>query len=551
MASPFTQGPTWGLTMQTDNRKRFVLAGILLGFLALWVTTVLLPRSPLLQRVPTRDSDVFLYLGQQILDGQMPYRDVWDHKGPGVHYLNALGLWLGGGSRWGVWWLQWLSVAGAAILGYAALSQAFGRGPAVFASFAWLASLGFVLGGGNFTEEYALPFQFAAVYLFWKSGKSSRPLGYVFVIGITLAALFWLKLNLIGVHLSIAVVAVVPMILSPDRRQALTWIIALLAGVMAVTLPLLGYFAWNGVLDEFVDAVFRYNFIYVASSLEGKARSTLTGLQLLAQSGIAFTAMAGWIIGGLIFFSKPKQIGAHAPLLPVALVGLPVELLLTSAAGRTYGHYYLTWLPIFAILTARLVFDFWSHFAPSETTLLQRKIELKSAWSVALLIAIALPAQKETLNTVFTLLEADRPAAPLVVRRIWNYTDEGDYLLMWGAETSYNFLADRRAPSRFVYQYPLYTCGYVTDAMIAEFLNGLAQHKPLIIDTSSTNDYIPPLNADARQKWDGRAFAGDAGEGCELSPRMADVFAFVDTHYRVAEVTQSRQWVIYQYVDDP
>ena len=535
--------------MPTSNRKQFVLASLFLG---LWVTVVLLPHSPIQQSVPRRDSGVFLYLGQQIMDGQIPYRDVWDHKGPGVYYLNALGLWLGHGSWWGVWWLEWLSLAGAAILGYVVLSQAFGRGPAAFASLAWLTSLVFILDGGNFTEEYALPFQFAALYLFWKSRKSSRPLGYAFMIGVTLAAVFWLKLNMIGVQLSIAVVAVVSMILSPDRRKVLTWIMALFAGVMAVTIPLLVYFAWNGAWNEFVDAAFRYNFIYTTSTLENKVKSALAGLQFLAQSSIAFTAVTAWIIGGLALFSKPRQTGAHTPLLQVALVGLPVELLLASTSGRMYVHYYLIWLPIFAILTARLAFDFWNYFAPAEITFLQRKIGLKSVWSVALVIAMVLPALTEMLNPVATLLKSNYPAPSPVVQRIQSYTTQDDYLLMWGAETSYNFLAKRRTPSRFVYQYPLYTCGYVTDAMIAEFLDDIARHKPLIIDTSSTKPpYVPPLNAQDREKWDGQAFAGDAAESCGASRRMADVFAFIDAHYRVAEVVQPEQWVIYRYVDNP
>jgi hypothetical protein len=535
--------------MQTINRKQFVLASLLLG---LWVTAVLLPHSPIQQSVPRRDSGVFLYLGQQILDGQVPYRDVWDHKGPGVYYLNALGLWLGGGSWWGVWWLEWLSLAGAALLGYAALSQAFGHRHAVFASLAWLTSLIFILDGGNFTEEYALPFQFAAIYLFWESRKSSRPLGYVFMIGVTLAAVFWLKLNMIGVQLSITIVAVVPIFLSPDRGRALTWIMALLAGVMVVTIPLLAYFAGSGALDELVDAVFRYNFIYTASTLENKVKSALAGLQFLAQSGIAFTAVAAWIIGGLALLSRPKQTGAHMPLLHVALVGLPVELLLASTSGRTYVHYYIIWLPIFAILAARLALDFWSYFASPELTFRQRQIGLKSLWSAALIIAMMLPALTEMLNPVATLLKANYPAPSPVIKRIQSYTDPDDYLLMWGAETSYNFLAERRTPSRFVYQYPLYTCGYVTEAMIAEFLDGISRHKPLIIDTSSTKPpYVPPLNADDRATWAGQAFAGDAAESCGVSPQMADVFAFINAHYRAAEVVQPEQWVIYRYVGEP
>ena len=61
------------------------------------------PGSPALTPLPSRDAAVFLYLGDQVRQGRLLYRDAWDHKPPVVHLINAAGLSLANGSRWGVW----------------------------------------------------------------------------------------------------------------------------------------------------------------------------------------------------------------------------------------------------------------------------------------------------------------------------------------------------------------------------------------------------------------------------------------------------------------
>ncbi len=70
-------------------------------YLALLALFVFFPNLPL-NNMPERDSGVFLYVDGQILDGRIPYRDVWDHKGPILYYLNALGLTVANGSMMGV-----------------------------------------------------------------------------------------------------------------------------------------------------------------------------------------------------------------------------------------------------------------------------------------------------------------------------------------------------------------------------------------------------------------------------------------------------------------
>ena len=46
------------------------------------VITLLLFSLESFVRLPGRDSSAFLYVAQGILEGEIPYLDRWDHKGP-------------------------------------------------------------------------------------------------------------------------------------------------------------------------------------------------------------------------------------------------------------------------------------------------------------------------------------------------------------------------------------------------------------------------------------------------------------------------------------
>jgi hypothetical protein len=52
----------------------------------------LFPSNPHNLTLPSRDSGVFLYVAWRFLNGDIPYRDVWDHKPPLVYFVDALGL---------------------------------------------------------------------------------------------------------------------------------------------------------------------------------------------------------------------------------------------------------------------------------------------------------------------------------------------------------------------------------------------------------------------------------------------------------------------------
>src|SRR5215211_1937647 len=75
----------------------------------------------------------------------------------------------------------------------------------------------------------------------------------------------------------------------------------------------------------------------------------------------------------------------------------------------------------------------------------------------------------------------DNDHAP-VIDYISKNTQEGDQVLLIGAESVVNFLARRESPTRYVYQYPLALLG--RRLMFEEYFDQILENKPvLIVDT--------------------------------------------------------------------
>src|SRR5688572_5278945 len=92
--------------------------------LILIVLTVIAVMLPEFNQIPSRDQGVYLYIGEQILDGKIPYQDVWDHKGPLIYYINVLGL-LIEDSVIGIWILEIIFLSCTALFSFSALKKLF------------------------------------------------------------------------------------------------------------------------------------------------------------------------------------------------------------------------------------------------------------------------------------------------------------------------------------------------------------------------------------------------------------------------------------------
>ena len=265
--------------------------------------------SPAFLRITDIDNAIFQYAGKGILSGKIPYRDLYDHKPPAIFYLNGLGLALGGGSRWGIWALELLSLTTAGAICALYLRRFFGRLPAVIATAAFLLNLTFFHEGGNLTEEYALPFQFGALLCLALWHADRKPSLSAIGLGACIAAASSFKQPLGALAVSIGLYMILTTFKKDSRRLSKAVLWASL-GFVVIWAGWFALFALNGALPQFWEAAFAYNFalsgISTARRLQALGAAVLT---LFNTTPFSLLGLLAWLaaLPYLLFNDQPLR----------------------------------------------------------------------------------------------------------------------------------------------------------------------------------------------------------------------------------------------------
>lgn len=571
---------------------------VLLGLCVL----ALVPAMPSVS-LPKEDSGIFLYFGQQINAGKLPYVDLFDHKPPMVFYLDALGLALGG--RWGVWALELTSLFAAGLAGFIFLRRFYNQWVAGYAILALLLNLGLVLERGNLTEEYALPFQFIALALFAGLDEQRGFRWRSYLIGVCAGFAFMLRQNLIGIWLVLALIVILR---AANRREARTLLELLRwAGGAAVVIGgWVVYFAVKGMLPAFWDVAFVYNFVY--SDVTNPQRlAALTGaLGFITQtSGFFAIASIAWLAGIaaiLITHAPTRQTLTHrwagVPLslaglylagralivaeagisawragqiaLGLALIGLgvvfwlgiPAKRLAPWLAGLQRGEMAAN-LPLFIAvldvpvelglitLSATNFAHYFMALLPALTLLIgffaasiiswagMPRKVMPAVWLALFLIPIGQTGA--TLWAEQSQVHFDEQLSETVAY-IKSNTQPSEKILVWGFNTGLYYLSERQAASRFMMQGPLYQKGYTSPTKVQAFLDELKANPPaLIIDTR-----MYPFTAIEELKGAVPKSVSCLIPGTPVPDGMLDVFSWMCGKYAPAASFGRDNWLIYR-----
>jgi 4-amino-4-deoxy-L-arabinose transferase-like glycosyltransferase len=265
--------------------------------------------SPALMHITEIDSAIFQYAGKGIVSGQLPYLDLYDHKPPAIFYINALGLALGGGSRWGIWVVELLSLTAAGALCALYLQRYFGRLPTALATAAFLLNLTFFHHGGNLTEEYALPFEFGALLCLsvWDAGKKRRL--HAFLMGVCAACASTLKQPLGAIAVSIGFYLLLETLGERNLRRFVSVALLAAAGFASVWAGWFVYFSLHGVLPQFWEAAFAYNFALSSISTADRLQALRAALLTLFSAAPFFMlALLSWLAAVPFLFSHDQHV---------------------------------------------------------------------------------------------------------------------------------------------------------------------------------------------------------------------------------------------------
>jgi hypothetical protein len=451
---------------------------------------------------PGRDSGIFLYIGALILKGRIPYRDVWENKGPLVFYINALGLFLTGGSRWGIWLLEFTFFLAASIIGYVTIKRMLGVIPALIGTFMWVSAAGNVLQGGNFSEEYSLLFSFVAIWLFLNSMEQPQNKFFNLLIGVTLGFNILLRPNNISIQVAIVGAYFILALFSRDWWLLVQRAAQIVIGMLSVLIPVLLYFAAHAALTEMINVVIVFNTQY--SEGGGLARS-VAGIANAARGiGFPLTAVAllGYILALIFLFKKDSFNTPRGNFLLVILIGLPLEAFLSGLSGRNYPHYFIGWALYVGILWSYVFYIFITQFVPNAA-------RFSTPLVLILIIAVFITRVDAWKNYVAgltqlaaqnTRLEYRDPVADYIQQN----TAPEDKVLVWGFRPIINFVSERESPASYL-PYPLsHVDTPLAQRWADEFYSQLTANPPALIVNMiepADRERIPDLDPEVRKRY--------------------------------------------------
>jgi hypothetical protein len=531
-------------------RKNIYRAGLVLLFLFL-PASLLYYGNPL-DHLPGTDNGVFLYGGQQLLAGKIPYLDFWDHKGPLIYFINALGLLFGKASRWGVWGVEFIFLALTAAGIHQIVRNQWGKSAGIIAAVYWAYALGQVghykyFNDTNYTEAYSPLFNVVAVYFWIWSAKSKRPQWGWFAMGLATGFSLLLRPNNIGIQVSIVLAEFVAAFVKGEIKDFVKKTSFLAIGVSSVLAVFAIWFASRGALPDFVDAVFTYNAYYAQKNQVKGFAVSYVAMVTGSFNKLGWFPFVGY--GVILFLWVYRQVKQkifdtrHENIfILMLLIGLPIETILSSVSGRVFFHYVMIWTPYLGILSGVLAKEILAKITPPSLDNFAPAAILTI--TLACLFALNIPVLEgyARLGNHF-LSRGNEPleAQTAVVQYIEDVTEPGDTVLVWGNNVWINFLADRASPTKYSYQFPLFMPGYATEARVLGFLAALQAAPPiLIVEPRTDTAEMLPLNTDLQ---------ADAIQAQVDMPKgMSQVFQYVNENYCI--VKEFHDTIVYRLEND-
>lgn len=197
-----------------------------------------------------------------------------------------------------------------------------------------------LFNGGNYTEEWALPFISMAMYIFMAYLKGNKPLNIarLGLLSLTFVLTFMIRPNMIAVWAGFGIALLIKWIVEKKYKELIRNLSVILLFVLLFLLPFFLYFYFKGALSDFIYLVFKFNmFEYEPTSVSFTLKRSikiLAGLYYL--SVIPFTIV-------IYMFLHNKTIINGSVLLAFAFTAMVCSL------GRLYEHYFMIFAPLLVV----------------------------------------------------------------------------------------------------------------------------------------------------------------------------------------------------------
>lgn len=284
------------------------------------------------------DSCVFQTMGLALLQGKIPYVDLFDHKGPLLYFIDAFGIWIGGG-KIGIYILQILADTVSFIFIYKIIRLFLNVIPTLCVFTGSLLLYAYFYGEGNLCEEWMLCFVAPALYcsirniIYSNQQDANRIIIDSAFYGFCFANCFLIRPNDAVIHIGgIMFGTIVWMLASKQYKRACVNAVVMCVAFVVCVLPVILYFASHNALYDLWYGLILYNMKYAGGMSLIESAIALPKLLVFIPLGIV-ALLIGWKKDWQILFVLITQI-----MMAWIFLG-----------ARLYRHYWICMLPLFTL----------------------------------------------------------------------------------------------------------------------------------------------------------------------------------------------------------
>lgn len=296
------------------------------------------------------DSNAYFTVGKSILNGYVPYRDLFDQKGPILYFINMIAALISYKSFIGIYLIEIILFTLFLYFNYKIINLFLDKKYAylILPLYAALILSSKCFGGGGYPEEIVLSIFSYSLYKILQSIIKDKDLTLknIFFHGFLCGIIFMIKFTLVGFYFGFMIFIIIKKIFDKKYKELFLYSFIFLLGMIIPFIFCSIYFIFNNAFKDFIDTYFIFNLTaYPNSNTEGIL--TIINNQFKYINSLIPLLIHLAFIGVIYYFASKKILKKYNKLLPVLLFGFMFLFIFIN--GKSYYYYPLT-LSVFSIL---------------------------------------------------------------------------------------------------------------------------------------------------------------------------------------------------------
>jgi hypothetical protein len=243
---------------------KIVFAFIAFAFLFVFLNSKC---SPLYLFNEWGDPNIYFSMGKGALNGKVLYKDIFDHKGPLIFFVYAIGYLISNDTFVGIYVLESIALFFNLFFAYKLASLFLNKQCSFITALIYSLFLFNKTYLGGSAEEFISPILLASFYYFicyFRDDNIARKKGisHMFLQGALFALVLLTKLNICIIWVPLVIAIGYQLLIQKEYKKIALFALSFVGGVIVVFLPFILYFGINSALNDFYFGYVTFNSLY-------------------------------------------------------------------------------------------------------------------------------------------------------------------------------------------------------------------------------------------------------------------------------------------------